>query len=120
MYQAHKFMDLNLAQNKYFIDQHVVAAESLGFSAADGEIFSDHLYSVFAVRCGGPTSIIKTQGPQLQSICMTSDCPQAEDAECNLYPAETLSTAGSSKAARTKKSVEETCNEEQCRKHLEL
>lgn len=109
MYQVHKFMDLNFAQNKYFIDQHVVAAESLGFSAADGKIFSDNLYGIFSVRCGGPTSIIKTQGPQLQSTCLTSDCPQAEDAECDLYP-----------AASAKRSSEEECSEAKCRQHLEL
>ncbi|KAM0517433.1 hypothetical protein ACHAPE_004964 [Trichoderma viride] len=104
MYQSHKFMDLNYAQNKYFIDQHVVAAESLGFSTADGKIFSDHLYSVFAVRCGGPTSIIKTQGAQLQSTCLTDDCPNADDSECDLYPALTASTGSSAKVARSKKS----------------
>jgi hypothetical protein len=104
MYQSHKFMGLDYAQNKYFIDQHVVAAESLGFSTADGKIFSDHLYSVFAVRCGGPTSIIKTQGAQLQSTCLTDDCPNAEDSECNLYPALTASTGNSAKVARVKKS----------------
>lgn len=116
MYQVHKFMDLNFAQNKYFIDQHVLAAESLGFSAADGKIFGEHLYDVFAVRCGPPTSIVKTQGPQLQSTCLTSDCPQAEDAECDLYPAVAPSSpAGSSAAA-----AEEKCDKEQCRQHLEL
>ncbi|PTB46053.1 uncharacterized protein TrAFT101_004472 [Trichoderma asperellum] len=116
MYQVHKFMDLNFAQNKYFIDQHVLAAESLGFSAADGKVFGDHLYDVFAVRCGPPTSIVKTQGPQLQSTCLTSDCPQAEDSECDLYPAVTPSSPAGSSAAASK----EQCNEEQCRQHLEL
>lgn len=41
MYQVHRFMDINYVQNKYFIDQHVAAAKSLGFSAADGKILSD-------------------------------------------------------------------------------
>lgn len=107
MYQVHKFMDLNYAQNKYFIDQHVVAAESLGFSAEDGKIFSDNLYSIFAVRCGGPTSIIKTQGPQLQSTCLTDDCPNADDSECDLYPALAVSSGNFAKAASSQKSAEE-------------
>ncbi|KAM0452824.1 hypothetical protein ACHAO4_005243 [Trichoderma viride] len=107
MYQVHKFMDLNYAQNKYFIDQHVVAAESLGFSTEDGKIFSDNLYSIFAVRCGGPTSIIKTQGPQLQSTCLTDDCPNADDSECDLYPALAVSSGNFAKAASSQKSAEE-------------
>jgi hypothetical protein len=111
MYQVHKFMDLNFAQNKHFIDQHVVAAESLGFSTADTKIFSDNLYNIFGVRCGGPTSVIKTQGPQLQSTCLTSDCPVADDSECSLYPEISPSS---------EKRVEKKCNGEQCREHVEL
>jgi hypothetical protein len=114
MFQVHKFMDLNYAQNKYFIDQHVVAAESLGFSSADSKILSDKLYNIFAVRCGGPTSIIKTQGPQLQSTCLTDDCPDAEYFECDLYPADFADGVPSQRSIRRK------CNEEDCREHLEL
>ncbi|KAM0256086.1 hypothetical protein ACHAQJ_005173 [Trichoderma viride] len=116
MYQVHKFMDLNYAQNKYFIDQHVVAAQSLGMSVADTEIIGNHLYDVFAVRCGGPTSVVKPQGPQLQSTCLTSDCPVAEEDECDLYPA---TPAGSSTTAKTERSTDEECTKEQC-KHSEL
>ncbi|EHK41578.1 hypothetical protein TRIATDRAFT_147444 [Trichoderma atroviride IMI 206040] len=118
MYQVHKFMELSYAQNKYFIDQHVVAAESLGFSSADSKIFSDNLYSIFAVRCGGPTSIIKAQGAQLQSTCLTDDCPVADDSECNLYPANVASSGNNVTAAPSQRSVK--CNAEDCRKHLEL
>ncbi|KAL7930668.1 hypothetical protein V8C35DRAFT_311910 [Trichoderma chlorosporum] len=121
MYQTHKFMNLNLAQNRYFIDQHVAAAESLGFSAADGKIFSDYLHSVFAVQCGPPTSIIKTQGPQLQSTCLTSDCPEAEDSSCDLYPELTLlSSAESLTAVQHKKSVGDKGKKAQSRQHVEL
>lgn len=113
-------MDLSYAQNKYFIDQHVVAAESLGFSSADSKILSDKLYNIFAVRCGGPTSIIKTQGPQLQSTCLTDDCPDADDSECDLYPEIMVSSGNLAKTAPSQMSVGKKCNEEDCREHLEL
>jgi hypothetical protein len=120
MYQVHKFMGLNYIQNKYFIDQHVVAAQSLGISAADAEIIGSRLYGVFAVRCAAPTSVVKPQGPQRQSTCLTSDCPVAENAECDLYgPVAQPSPAVTSTAATAERSNKEEYSQEEWQ-HWEL
>lgn len=59
------------------------------------------LTSLFDYRCAPPTTVIKSQGPQLQSICTDETCPLAENATCDSYepvsePSSASSVASSS------------------------
>lgn len=86
MYEVHKFMDLNLAETTYFVQQVGMAAASFGVAEADVTAVGESLTKLFNVRCGPPTEVIPGQGKQLQSICIDEDtCPLAEDAMCGKY-----------------------------------
>ncbi|KAI6780272.1 uncharacterized protein J7T54_003051 [Emericellopsis cladophorae] len=86
MYEVHKFMNLNLAENTYFIQQVGMAAASFGVAEEDVTTVGTALNSLFNVRCAPPATAVKAQGPQLQSICIDEEtCPLAEDANCALY-----------------------------------
>jgi hypothetical protein len=87
MYKVHKFMALNSSQVGYFIQQVGLAAKSFGVADADVTAVGDALTSLFDVRCGPPTAAVPAQGPQLQSICTTSDCKEAANASCGSYAA---------------------------------
>jgi hypothetical protein len=81
-------MQLDSAQLYYFIEQVGLAAASFGVAVEDVTAVGKALGGLFDVRCGPPTTVIKAQGPQLQSICMTPDCVLAANATCDAYPAE--------------------------------
>ena len=110
MYEVHKFMDLTYAENTYFIQQVGAAAASFGVAEDDITAVAGALSSIFNVRCGPPTTAVKDQGDQLQSICIDEEtCPLAEGAVCDQYdeaveptsvPA-TASATGSATAAPT-------------------
>jgi hypothetical protein len=87
MYKVHKFMALNSSQVGYFIQQVGLAAKSFGVADADVTAVGDALTSLFDVRCGAATAAVPAQGPQLQSICITSDCKEAANASCDSYAA---------------------------------
>ncbi|KAL7943392.1 hypothetical protein V8C42DRAFT_328919 [Trichoderma barbatum] len=87
LYQVHKFMALDSAELTYFIQQIALAAQSFGVAASDIEIVGGALSNAFGMRCAMPTAVIKAQGPQLQAICIESDCPLAKNASCSLYEA---------------------------------
>ncbi|PHH71349.1 hypothetical protein CDD82_6555 [Ophiocordyceps australis] len=85
-YEVHKFMDLDKAQVSYFIQQVGLAAKSFGVADADIATVAAALNSLFNVRCAPPTTVIKSQGPHLQSICTDPQtCPLAKDAMCDKY-----------------------------------
>ncbi|KAG9254864.1 uncharacterized protein F5Z01DRAFT_99322 [Emericellopsis atlantica] len=86
MYEVHKFMNLNLAENTYFIQQVGMAAASFGVAEEDVTTVGMALNSLFNVRCAPPATAVKAQGPQLQSICIDEKtCPLADNADCALY-----------------------------------
>lgn len=86
MFEVHKFMNLNLAENTYFIQQVGMAAASFGVADADVEAVGKSLNEIFNVRCAPPTEVIPGQGKQLQSICIDEEtCPLAKDAMCGKY-----------------------------------
>lgn len=87
MYSVHKYMALNSSQVGYFIEQVGLAAESFGVTTADVTAVGMALTNLFDVRCGPATTVVPGQGPQLQSICTTSDCTQAMNASCAAYSA---------------------------------
>ncbi|PHH66154.1 hypothetical protein CDD81_217 [Ophiocordyceps australis] len=87
-YEVHKFMDLDYAQVTYFIQQVALAAKSFGVADSDIAVVGAALNSLFNVRCAPPTTVIKSQGPHLQSICIDPEtCPLAKDATCSKYEA---------------------------------
>merc|ERR1712000_415627 len=86
MFEVHKFMNLNLSENTYFIQQVGMAAASFGVAEEDVATVGEALNSLFNVRCAPPATAVEAQGPQLQSICIDEEtCPLAEDADCALY-----------------------------------
>lgn len=76
-------MDLNPYQVAYFIDQVALAAESFGVAKSDISIVGAALSSLFDYRCAPATTVIKAQGPALQSICIADTCPIAPNSTCN-------------------------------------
>lgn len=87
MYKVHKFMGLNNAETTYFINQVGLAAASFGVADSDVTKVGQALSGLFNVRCAAPATAIPAQGPQLQSICIDSDCKQAPNATCSSYDA---------------------------------
>jgi len=93
MFNVHKFMNLNHAENTYFIQQVGLSAASFGVAEEDVKAVGTALTTLFNVRCGPPTEVIKGQGPQLQSICIDEEtCPLAKDATCPAVPSSGTST----------------------------
>ncbi|KAG0648269.1 hypothetical protein D0Z07_5234 [Hyphodiscus hymeniophilus] len=87
MYEVHKFMDLSYAEVTYFISQVAASAASFGVATDDLTIVGTALNSAFNVRCAPPTTIIMSQGAQLNSICIDDTCPTAPNATCASYNA---------------------------------
>lgn len=85
MYQVHKFMDLDVNEVGYFIQQVGLAAESFGVTADDATAVGMALNTLFGYRCAPNATAIAAQGPQQQSICIADDCPIAADAVCDQY-----------------------------------
>ena len=85
MYEVHKFMDLDKSQVDYFVTQVGLAAQSFGVAKDDITAVADALNGAFNVKCGAPMTIVKSQGMQLQSICIADDCTQAKNATCDKY-----------------------------------
>ncbi|CAJ2510772.1 Uu.00g063970.m01.CDS01 [Anthostomella pinea] len=87
MYDVHKFMALNTTEVGYFIEQVGLAAASFGVADTDVTAVGTALNTLFGYRCAPPATAVKAQGPQLQSICITEDCPIAPMAVCDKYEA---------------------------------
>jgi len=84
MYEVHKYMDVTAYEQGWFVDQLTLAAASIGFTAADTTIWFNTMTGLFSSRCSLPTAV-GYQSPQLQAICISSDCPLAENSDCSLY-----------------------------------
>lgn len=98
-------MALDNAELAYFIQQVALAAQSFGVAASDIEIVGNALSSTFGMRCAMPVTVIKAQGPQLQAICIESDCVLAKNASCGLYEAVVEPSKNNSMAAMTSHST---------------
>ncbi|TVY33938.1 hypothetical protein LOCC1_G008541, partial [Lachnellula occidentalis] len=90
MYTVHKFMDLSAAEVGYFISQVAMSAASFGVAEDDLTVVGKALTSTFDVKCAPPTAVIKSQGPQLQSICIDETCPLADNSTCAMYNGTTV------------------------------
>lgn len=88
MYQVHKFMDLGKPEMDYFISQVGLAAASFGVAKDDITAVANALNMLFNMACSPPTTVIKSQGEQLQAICIDqTTCPKAQNAQCDKYAA---------------------------------
>ncbi|KAI0965212.1 hypothetical protein F4678DRAFT_453356 [Xylaria arbuscula] len=85
MYEVHKFMALDPYEVGYFITQVGLAASSFGVADADVTAVGAALVSLFDYRCSPPATVIKSQGAQLQSICIAETCPLAGESVCDKY-----------------------------------
>lgn len=96
---VHRFMDLDAAEVGYFIEQVGLSAASFGVAQADIQVVATALDSIFNVRCAPPTTVIPSQGAQLQSICQAPDCPLSPNATCAAYPTDVLPSVANSTLA---------------------
>lgn len=94
--QVHKFMDLGKPELDYFISQVGAAAASFGVAKDDITAVADALNSIFNVRCGPPTTAVKANGDQLQSICIADNCMEAKNPMCDKYEKAVMPSAASS------------------------
>ncbi|KAH6633849.1 hypothetical protein B0J18DRAFT_470595 [Chaetomium sp. MPI-SDFR-AT-0129] len=85
MFQVHRFMDLGPAELGYFVQQVALAASSFGVAEDDIKAVGTALNTLFGMRCAPPATAIKSQGNQLQAICVDKSCPLAMDAMCSKY-----------------------------------
>jgi len=98
MYKVHSFMDLNPAQLGYFIQQVALAGASFGVAQDDLMAVGTALGTTFGLRCSAPATVINSQGPQLQAICIESTCPLAPGAVCDQYQPAVVPSAGTTTA----------------------
>lgn len=68
----------------YFIQQVGLAATSFGVTTEDATAAGMALTKLFDYRCSPPTTVVKAQGPQLQSICDDPSCPLDPMPQCGL------------------------------------
>jgi hypothetical protein len=85
MYEVHKYMALSPSEIGYFIQQVALSASSFGVAESDLAVVGTALTSLFDYRCAPPTTVIMSQGPQLNAICIDSTCPLAVNATCDKY-----------------------------------
>ena len=131
MYDVHKYMGLGATEFNYFIQQVGLAAASFGVTDEDVNAVGMALTGLFGYKCAPAATVIKSQGAQLQAICievssrvqnanfiltvLQSDCPTAPTADCSAYGAiaavpatATASSSKTSKSATATKSSKST------------
>jgi hypothetical protein len=77
-------MALDPYQMGYFIQQVGLAATSFGVTTEDATAAGMALTKLFDYRCSPPTTVVKAQGPQLQSMCDDPSCPLDPMSQCGL------------------------------------
>jgi len=77
-------MALDPYQMGYFIQQVGLAATSFGVTTKDATAVGMALTKLFDYRCSPPTTVVKEQGPQLQSMCTVPSCPLDPMSQCSL------------------------------------
>jgi hypothetical protein len=70
MYEVHKYMALDAFQVGYFITQVGLSAASFGVETADVEAVGMALQGLFGYKCAAPATVVPSQGPQLQAVCI--------------------------------------------------
>lgn len=98
---VHAFMDLDTAQNSWFIENVGLAAASFGVSQEDIMTVATTLNGTFGYRCAPAVTVIPSAGPVYESICQNVTCPIAPNSTCGsgpavMYPAAVGAMSGSS------------------------
>ncbi|KAH6656468.1 hypothetical protein BKA67DRAFT_531737 [Truncatella angustata] len=101
MYEVHKFMDLNPYELAYFIEQVAMSAASFGVAEDDLTAVGTALNSLFGYRCAPPTTVIPSQGAELQSICIDGACPVAANSTCSSYQPVVIPTNSTTNSTAT-------------------
>jgi len=96
-------MDLDTAQNSWFIENVGLAAASFGVSQDDINTVATTLNGTFGYRCAPAVSLLPGAGPVYESICQNVTCPIAPNSTCGSgpavqYPAAVGAMSGSSMA----------------------
>jgi hypothetical protein len=78
-------MDLSAAEVGYFTTQVANSAASFGVAKDDLTVVGNALNSLFGMRCSAPTTVVPSQGPALQAICIDSTCTMPPNATCSAY-----------------------------------
>nr|POE78472.1 hypothetical protein CFP56_60704 [Quercus suber] len=86
MYDVHKFMDLDVNEVGYFIQQVGLSAASFGVTDDDVKAVGASLNKFFGYKCSPKVQIIPTAPAQYQAICIDDNCPLAPNATCAAYP----------------------------------
>lgn len=78
-------MDLDENELGYFITQVGLSAASFGVTTEDVKAVGEALGKLFAYRCAPASTVVPSQGPQLQSICQADTCPLSPNNTCSVY-----------------------------------
>lgn len=78
-------MNLDANQVGYFIAQVGLAAQSFGVAKEDIDVVAGALNKLFGYKCAPETTVIPSQGAQLQSICQADSCPLSPNDTCSAY-----------------------------------
>ncbi|KAH6622512.1 hypothetical protein F5144DRAFT_497587 [Chaetomium tenue] len=101
MFKVHKFMNLKPAELGYFVQQVALAGASFGVAKDDLEGVGMALEQLFGLRCAPPMEVVKSQGAQLQAICIDQSCPLAQNAVCSKYDAPDNATPAGTSTSTT-------------------
>ena len=78
-------MNLDPFEVGYFITQVGLSAASFGVTTDDVTAVGMALSKTFDYRCEPPATVVPSQGPDLQSICLADTCPLSPNATCSMY-----------------------------------
>jgi hypothetical protein len=84
-YNVHKFMDLDVNEVGYFIQQVGLSAASFGVTEEDVAAVGKSLNDTFGYRCAPAAGVIPADDVELQSICIDESCPISPNATCDAY-----------------------------------
>lgn len=82
MSYVHAFMNIDLAEASYFVQEVGLAATSFGVSTADATTVGNALTGLFNYRCAPPMALPGASMNYSQSICVAADCPLAPNSNC--------------------------------------
>lgn len=97
-------MALDPYQVGYFITQVGLSAASFGVTKEDVTAVGMALNKLFNYKCSPATTVVKSQGNVLESICIADNCPQDPAPTCDKYekvvaPKNATSSGGSSSSS---------------------
>ena len=79
------FMNHSAAEVGFFITQVANSAAFFGVAKDDLTVVGNALNSLFGMRCSAPTTVVPSQGPTLQAICIYPTRPMVPNANCSAY-----------------------------------